>query len=378
MRLHVTSGILSIAITALGISGTTACAATARTGLLAADDFPSLQAAVDALPERGGTIQLSATTYTLDETLLLPVDRPVRLVGAGMMSTVLQWTDGSIDFIRVRGTGTSIEELAIRGPLVRTAADSGRAVVVGRYASDGGSGPLRHFLMRRCYLDQTPSWALYAIGVDPAVDPGINEEDPGFSILATLDGCVFSYNNRDGLLRINRGCTTWRLRDCLFGASKGVMAELQAVAAVHFYSCTFDAPSDDTSPFVMIHDGTSISMDNCYFENGSERQSQYFIDVMGTLNWGLTVNSCRFVRSNSDSAHVGRLLHVGANAIVRGLVVTNPAIYLNSRRSAGRDIVIENAESEVTVIGGGLGDNSAQRSIGVMSASPRTTILKQR
>ena len=47
-------------------------------------------------------------------------------------------------------------------------------------------------------------------------------------------------------------------------------------------------------------------------------------------------------------------------------------------RAAGRDIIIENTDSEVTIIGGGLGDDSAQRGIGVISASPRTTVLKHR
>lgn len=51
------------------------------------DDYTALQAALNAIPSSGGTLFIPAGNYIVGTTLEIPVDRPVKIVGAGMKST---------------------------------------------------------------------------------------------------------------------------------------------------------------------------------------------------------------------------------------------------------------------------------------------------
>jgi len=95
------------------------------------DDDVQIQAAIDALPAIGGTIQLSAGTFNLTAPITFPA-KPLCFTGSGSMAqasaaypsvTVLAWTLAGVgDCITIAATadGQSIERLELAGDAVNT------------------------------------------------------------------------------------------------------------------------------------------------------------------------------------------------------------------------------------------------------------------
>ncbi len=76
-----------------------ALADTSKPARIIASDYPNLQAAVDALPDRTGEVYLPAGTYLLDKTLNLSYPQGgykggIKLVGAGRMTKIIARTKG--------------------------------------------------------------------------------------------------------------------------------------------------------------------------------------------------------------------------------------------------------------------------------------------
>lgn len=82
-------------------------------------DYPTIQAAIDALPAAGGTVVVPAGSYTLSKKVRLPSH--VELRGEGMGVTILTLADGANDHLisnsdlREGNTDIAIRDLGLRG-----------------------------------------------------------------------------------------------------------------------------------------------------------------------------------------------------------------------------------------------------------------------
>ncbi|MFI5371323.1 MAG: hypothetical protein ACHQ52_07160 [Candidatus Eisenbacteria bacterium] len=364
------------------------------TGWLNALEYSSIQAAVDALPAGGGTVFIPAGTSAQSACIVLPTDRPVRLVGEGKATTILSWatnptTTTNDALIRVRGDGTIIENLGIVGPATTpTSSNPGRGISVGRKASETTGAPLRGFQLRDCAISQTPSYALYAYGSDSSVDPGVDGDS--FSILCGVNNCDLSYNVQDGLVRINRDCTTWTIAQCNIGASKGYQLYLDRCSLVRCDRTAFDTALDD-SEYVLINDAATVTFDTCDFENpNSDSSSAYFVRITGTNASSILFLNSSFYRTNpslQDDPPVAvpdmasNLIACTGTNVVRGLIVIGARLYLHVGGGSGNeatatgDIAVDDLTSEVYIAGSVRGDDNRYSTLRAALGNLRSIVI---
>ncbi len=328
-------------------------------------NYPSLQAAIDALPDGvGGKLTIPAGTFELTSTLVLPQGKSVHLEGAGIGRTILTSADAAMDMIHVKGNECTLKGFTLRGPGgTATSETSGRGVVVGLLAADEPEGSLNYLRMFDMRVEATAGWSLYFIG---HTDDGA-ELGKSLAVWNTIQGCEFVNNGAFGLLRMGHSCTTTMFRDCLFGGARGYSAHIAYGDQIQFDNCTLEG-SDDTQPYMKLVRCISSRISACRFEHhgghGSNHDSneQRFL-VIGSGCRAITVDSCRFARNSSSNATpVDRpwVAIVGddpeesiAVDPARGLTFLNLDVQVASQPmvQADDDIVV-NHQSEVVVLGG--------------------------
>lgn len=185
---------------------------------LNARDFASIQAAIDSLPDHGGTVFIPAGTYTLTETLYTPCDRPCHLVGEGARvqadgGTVLEWT-ASTGMVRLRGDQSSLRSmnLVMMGGDAATDEHLGCGVFVGRrdiadaHPHPGtsttqsehakfGRSPLKGLLIEDVTIRWSSGWGLSipGHGFDSGGDPEHGQVPPGTVVGGVVDGGTLSF-----------------------------------------------------------------------------------------------------------------------------------------------------------------------------------------
>ncbi|MFI5371518.1 MAG: hypothetical protein ACHQ52_08175 [Candidatus Eisenbacteria bacterium] len=364
------------------------------TGWLNALAYSSIQAAVDALPAGGGTVFIPAGTWAQSACIVLPTNRPVRMIGEGKAATILSWatnptTTTNDALIRVRGDGTIIENLGIVGPTTTpTSSNPGRGISVGRKASETTGAPLRGFQLRDCAISQTPSYALYAYGSDSSVDPGVDGNS--FSILCGVNNCDLSYNVQDGLVQINRDCTTWTIVQCNIGASKGYQLYLDRCSLVRCDRTAFDTALDN-SEYVLINDAATVTFDTCDFENpNSDSSSAYFVRITGTNASSILFLNCSFYRTNPSVQDyppvavpnmASNLITCDTPNVVRGLIIIGARLYLHVGGGEGNDAIathdvnVTNGSSETYIAGSVRGDDNRYSTLSINLTSRRNVVL---
>ena len=335
-------------------------------------NYPSLQAAIDALPAGvGGKLTIPAGTFELTSTLVLPKDKRVHLEGAGIGRTILTSADPSMDMIHVKGSECTLKGFTLRGPGGASSSEAaGRGVVVGMLAADEPEGPLNYLRMIDVRVEATSGWTLYFIG---HLDTGA-ELGKSFAIWNAIQGCEFVNNGAFGLLRMGHSCTTTMFRDCLLGGARGYSAYIMNGDQIQFDNCTLEG-SDDTQPYMKLVRCFSSRISACRFEHhgghGEDHDSneQRFL-VIGSGCRAITVDSCRFARnSGSNNTPVDRpwVAVVGDDPETsfdvdpaRGVVFLNLDIQVADLPivHAADDIVV-NHQSEVVVLGGKVVLNAA-------------------
>jgi len=340
---------------------------------LDSSNFPSIQNALDSLPSYGGCVYVPAGTWVQNATIVMPKDRPAALVGAGVGATRLFWSNPDIDCIRVMSSESRLQCLSIQGPNRPTSTTVGRGIVVGRLAAEQTSPPsiLRNVVLRDVQVMHTARWALYVLGADPAVDPGVDGNS--VSILCRVEDCSFGFNVAVGLIRVNAGNVSWTFDNCNIGSQKGVMMQLVQTANIRIVSGAFDNPLEDTQPFVLLDRVAAVHFDTVDFENQvTPNPKQFFIKVIGTLNYAILVNNCVFGRT----ATVAKVVQVPSGAAVHTMAIINPRILLNvmSAPTGTDDFDFSTENSEITVIGGLLATTRGPSPIRILNASPRTVL----
>jgi hypothetical protein len=341
-----------------------ASATTGTTDWRVSTDYASIQAAIAALPATGGVVYIPAGTHLQTLPLVFPTDKPVHLMGAGQGATVLRWqnparTDSA--YIYVRGNNQIVEGMMIWGS--NNIAHSSRGVVV-----DPGNTVLSNFHLRNVQLYQIPSWSIEAL----TSANGVN-----CSILSSVDQCLFSNNLKDGLVKLNQGCTTWSFRDNNLGANIGCMLELDRVTAIRIGNTVFESAVQDT-PYVKISSCSSISIVESYFENGTANQTAFFVKIVSPFfgaSQGITVANCQFTRVNPATTGA-KLIQVPSQDVVKSLLVLNPSVYLAipGPPTANDDIYVGSALSQVTVFGGSVADNGGFRVPRIQDGTSRSLL----
>lgn len=347
--------------------------------VLNARDFPTIQAAIDALPPWGGTVQVPAGLYLLTDTLYLPCDRPCHLVGEGRhenpaKGTVLQWTT-NVGMLRVRGDYSSVRGLMLLNTSGGQAASEaeGYGIAIGRrdfvdvhphpepifssalteYERGGKSLPMHSVLIEDVAIANAPGWAILVSGFGKEAEKvgSAEPDEPGAALPTTNDAGTISIfvdckrvrtegSRRYGALFIGRGCTTLFFENCAFL----VQGKGQTLAASHyaflaecsmpvFTNCTFEGTSPDSNPWVQLRGTIDPVFDSSWFENNPPTlptQPTYFLNFKHDLVdpshpfpcRGGVVRHCHFVRAANciGELRVIQLEAGGAN----GLQILNP------------------------------------------------------
>jgi hypothetical protein len=226
-----------------------------------AQDMGGIQAAIDALPDAGGTVYIPAGTYLL--TAGLQLNRPgVTLLGDGVATIIRPQTTNTFNLVTVNATHCQIRNLVLDGQWTSSSSGSYSCLVMNGLGVSGHV-VLQSFLENLSLLN-APKHGLLLVDM----------------ILFTAINCEFVANAGDGV-RISAssahtGITTLRFISCVMSANggRGLRATpdgaVFGVTNLTLFSCTFQSNRSGlgSSEGNAIEVNTSIqtTLQACYFE----------------------------------------------------------------------------------------------------------------
>jgi hypothetical protein len=185
--------------------------------------YPTFQAAVDSGASKvfipAGDYH-AGTVPAIESPLLLPIDRPIELVGEGHGNSASSRTSLSIldnrkdlNLIEMRGDNQKISNLNIYGP---TLAGNGRGIQLGRVAVDTTGAPFKKGIIENVYFQGTASFAIGFYGSDSSFE--IAENNPKTAVDANsicIDSVIrnieIAGTKSKGGIYMGNLCTTLRL-----------------------------------------------------------------------------------------------------------------------------------------------------------------------
>ena len=341
---------------------------------LNAMDFPTIQDAVNQVPIGGGTVFIPAGVYgpsslpAFEPPLVLPYDRPIRILGEGREITTLQYRfvdvpgsfDPSLDLIQMTGHYQTIEDLSLRGGVSPLAEGHGSAIRIWRtqhVANDDGL--IFGAAVRRVAIFDSPG---FGIKVDDAVRNNVVQ----CSVWASYDDILIQ-NCWLGGAYVGLRTTTQSFRNCNFRSMGGLhpvpnpSVRASGSSGLSFRDCIFD---DLGGVAISLADVNNVLIDHCWFE-GRLAQGTPSVDASGTYT-GLRIASCVFINNIATQGSKDDLLALRATGLGRSLIISDAVIWLNfgnGANASGPNIEIvssapELPRNEVTVIGGTLRDST--------------------
>jgi hypothetical protein len=282
---------------------------------LNAGDYPSIQAAIDALGKEGGTVLIPPGQY--DQTtvpafappLQLPVRVRLRVVGAGRDATILQSRDPNKDLCLVQGSFQSVEQLTLSGAAHLGLKGRGNGVVIG--APTGDKTSISNAALIGVVIRGAPQTGLYVKGRGSPGD--------SLAILCTYDRVFIDTPDGDAVV-IEPRCTTQFFRDCAFIDFRGYGARVGGVGH-QFSNCDFEqSPAGPPSKeFLLLERCTGADIRNCWFEDQrSGKDPAYFIRTR-TLASHINIESCTFSRFAAT-----RVRGILIEPWMQSLTITNP------------------------------------------------------
>ncbi len=344
-----------------------------------AKDFPTIQAAVDALPPIvGGTVFIPAGAYTPTTTpafhppLALPFDRPVRVFGEGRALTrlIYKFTGGdppidpSLDLVHITGHQQSLEDLSLEAGPSPFAEGHGSAIRIWRTDDvPNDDGLIFGAAIRRVAIYDAQG---YGINVDDAVRNGVIQ-----CAVWTCFEDLLIQNCDLGGVRIGARTTTQFFRNCNFRSmgwrptppNSSVLCA--GPTGVSFTDCIFDALGGTA---VSLVDTSNVLLSHCWFE-GRPAVGVPCIDASGSYD-GLAVHSCIFIQiwdTDPLARHNMTAIRVGGTG--RSVSIIDPNVWLVVGDAAlGTQPHVQilppapgASRSEVTVLGGALRDSSGSQ-----------------
>ena len=264
-------------------------------GWLLSRDFVSLEAAIEACPDhQETTVVLEPIPYLRSDTLVLPPNKRVRLMGAGRGLTVLTCTDVDKPAVWIKNSWCGLEALTVRGP---GGAGLGAGVVIGRLASDQPAPPatadiIRYTRLNDVQVQYTPGWGIEVLGTD---DPGCNADS--LSIFGRFDGVTIEEPRSLGALRIGRGTTTQSFASCQFlhFVGHGILARRTEGLTLSHVTC--ESWSVAGAPaFAEFEDCRGVTVIGSWFEEqpfpAPESPRPWFVHVKGNESQGISLIGC--------------------------------------------------------------------------------------
>ncbi|HJW75897.1 MAG TPA: hypothetical protein VJ787_09540 [Thermoleophilia bacterium] len=301
-----------------------------------AKDYPTIQAAIDALPAAGGVVIVPPGDYDENTTpAMSALTLPTRtiLCGSGIHATKLLYNADAGSAISMQSSNSSLRDFSIVGPGTGSVA---KGIVVGKPGET-----LSNILLDNVAVVDVPECGLYFMG---------GEVPGGTNVIQ----CSVRSSHFQGVvattganLRIGTWCTTIAFADCGFGLTRGYDAELNGPVGTTFDRCVFETGTYDNQALVKGSLLGSTHFNNCWFETHGNL-THYCVDV--TTAVGLHLRDCYLAR---DTGNAARLLNLSGNC--RDIVVESPTIFTKTAPTATDDIVMDvayDANNELTVIGG--------------------------
>ena len=260
------------------------------------DDYAAIQAAINAIPSRGGRVYLPAGTYRVTQTLALDgANRPVELFGdgsgeqihgtpAGGGSVVVWGGAAPAPVIEITGNAKAVRHLA-----VDNAVAGANAATHGIRAVSGASGNLR---IEDVVMFPDPAVStgfttaaieIGGVGGDPLVGAHLNN--------------VYLRNSTVGLLTkqtISTKLDMCRFIECTTGVQLGTATTTSI--ATQFYGCVFEARAGDTD--VSIVRAQSVLFSGCQIDAYGPQRG---VDILSAAVLAdlIEFQSCRFIGLNA-------------------------------------------------------------------------------
>jgi hypothetical protein len=346
-------------------------------GEIEAAMFTTTQAAADAAAAIGGCVVKlppgtisSGTTPSFaagGNTAALIIQSNIILEGAGELATTLDMTGQSTSkhAIKVEGSNVTIRNLHIQG---QAADGTGHGILVG----DGGD-PQRNVWIVDCWIEDTPSWAVYFEGT-----PGDD-----IVILSGIQGGTIYDTHTNGAVYAGPGCTTIYLLGVNMpcSADSGPIVKFEGVVDWIMSGCSIE-PATDSVLLEIATGGLFIRqaiIENNYFEtHNSSATPKWMIEITGATGQqvGLTMRGNKFNRYPEGADKPPRILRVTATNVVRSIIMDGNTVRENRSGSAPTDdISIETAAHEVLLRDNTVwdADNAITRALTITTASGGST-----
>jgi hypothetical protein len=317
-----------------------------------ATDFDSLQAAVDSLAERGGTVHVPGGTYNATSVpsfippLTLPDQvNPVNIIGDGPGVTILHSDGSSADLLLAQADHSFISGLTLDGT---GQSGSGRGLVVG----PGSARVIGGMTVRDVDIIKTASWWLYVLGGNPPL-----------TIWGNYERVRIADVRSGGGIYVGTGNTTQYFTDCSAVRFMGYGADVFGAGGGSFERCTFeDALNPDGDiPYMRLRKTFATIILNCWFEHHDVLPFEKHFIVLGddsdpaTFCGNVTIDACAFTHQKLLVARIVKVQQLTKNIQIRNprVGLPDPAGFPENpdRSDSDNDIEI-NDEAQVTVIGG--------------------------
>lgn len=302
--------------------------------------FSSIQAAIDLLPAPGGVVYVPGFNE-ITETIVIPRDMAVHLIGDGPGRSVIYCANQNKDILWVKGSYSTIENLTIKGPGF---GGSGRGIVLGLLASDSPTDVLRRVSIIGCEITLTANWALKFIDLD---SPGSGAKS--LSIWTHVERTVFSLNQTAGLIEIGRGNTTATFLTCALDHFGGVGLNAFNMQRLSLFDVIFEDKKDDISPYLILDGVENALVSGPWFEtHDASDLTKPFIDIG-------PAQPCRDVSiiSPKFARHLGaypRMIRVGSSS--KAVWISNPTCTLDDPPAGDRFTTTDQSLKDINVADG--------------------------
>lgn len=296
-------------------------------------DYPTFQAALDALENQGGgTLEIPSGTYsptTVPAFNGIVVPRNVSVHGQARSIPTLKLTDPAATFIKFKeyaGTsgGLTIENLFLEGPAV-----AGSGIGIDGFNS---ATSITQVVVRNTVIHNMPSWA---VNLD-------TDNASNFVEQVLFEGVTCYASKTNGSLKLGRvavsGANVCSFVRCEFngpsqfvgsGNNKygtdsllvGCVHISHAGGGINFFGCSFQ-PSGfgepgNSSPALSVADITyGISLFGCYFESPGTGTTHWINTDASSGCVAMNVSGCTFKRTVTSRGY--QVLRAGNNGAIVG------------------------------------------------------------
>jgi len=323
-----------------------------------ARDYPTIQAAINALPPDGGTLFIPAGEYKHDTTPSFSgiTISTANVIVEGERGTILHMDESgnnNVNLITLKNGGITIRDLILRGPGV---SGSGCGIKLPGQNASGSDIDVAGLVFQDLTIYDTASWGIQLLTVDPKAQWNHVLERVG-CYFAKSGGSVNIGPNTTGPVQIS-------MRDCQFnGPSFGTYGSGGGLrrGCVHLENCVNVVIDNCTfQPVLMctvlsIDRGHNNKITNCHFEPQDldpvhdPDSGEYWITAGGSTNDKMVFENIQIYRRTTSGTNALRFLTTESANAITDWVIRDCAFYHNQSSPGGSDVVLKNSASTLFV-----------------------------